>query len=227
MLRDKVRIILGSIFLSCMFANSALADVAVAVRGGTFGFGVDFNIGLTKTLNARLGYNTFSLSQTTDETDVIYDGKLKIGTASAILDWHTFNGGFRLSAGLVQKGPTIDVVGKPGAGSTYEINDRTYTAAQIGSLKGTIKLGGSTSPYLGVGWGNTLDEGGRVTFLFDIGAIITSAKTELTVTCGAAATTATCNQINNDVNAEKAELDDAVTGANLWPVFSLGLGVRF
>ena len=209
-------------------SNSAMADVAAAVRAGSFGYGADFDVGLTKSITLRLGYNTFSYNDTVDDTDVTYDGKLKIGAASAIFDWHVFSGGFRLSAGAVQKGPKIDVTGVPAANSTYELNGTTYTAAQIGSLKGTIKIGDSVAPYVGIGWGNTVDKEDRVTFLLDIGAIHTgTVKADLTVTCNPSVPTVTCNQIRNDVNAEKADLEDQVSGYEWYPVITLGLAVRF
>ncbi len=224
----KTRILLVSTLLGGLLSTPALADVAVGVRAGTFGFGADFNIGMTESLNLRLGYNTFSYDHELEDTDVTYDGTLKIGAASAILDWHVFKGGFRLSAGAVQKGPKIDVTAVPSSNATYEINDRIYTASQIGSLKGTVKLGDSTAPYVGFGWGNTVDEEDRFTLLLDIGAINTgSAEADLTVVCGASVPTVTCNQIRNDVNAEKAELEAEAADYEWYPVVSLGFAIRF
>ena len=211
-----------------MASNAAMADVAVGVRAGTFGVGADFDIGLTDTVNLRLGYNTLSYDQTVEDTDVTYDGTLKIGAASAIIDWHALGGGFRVSAGAVQKGPKIDVTGVPSGNNTYEINGRVYTAAQIGSLKGTVEIGDSVAPYLGIGWGNTVDQDGRFTFLLDLGVIKTgTASASLDVLCGATVPTATCTQIRNDVNAEKAELEDALDDYQWYPVVSLGFAVRF
>jgi hypothetical protein len=225
---NKSLAVLGLALLGALGSQPVLADVALAVRAGTFGYGPDFDIGLTKNLTLRLGYNTFSYNRTVEDTDVTYDGKLKIGAASALVDWHVFNGGFRLSLGAVQKGPKIDVTGVPNANAKYELNGHTYNASDIGSLKGTIKLGDSVAPYVGIGWGNTVDEADRVTFLFDIGAIHTgSAKTDLTVTCNPALPTATCDQVRSDVNAEKADLDDKAKDYEWYPVIAVGFAVRF
>lgn len=224
----KLTLLVSTALIGGLLSSSVMAGVAVGVRAGTFGYGADFDMGLTESLNLRLGYNTFSYDQTVEDTDVTYDGTLKIGAASAILDWHVFKGGFRLSLGAVQKGPKIDVTAVPSSSSTYEINNHVYTASQIGSLKGTVKLGDSTAPYVGIGWGNTVDEEDRFTFLFDIGAIHTgSVKADLTVTCGAGVPTVTCNQIRNDVNAEKAELEDETSSYEWYPVVTLGIAVRF
>lgn len=208
--------------------QTANADMAVAVRAGTFGYGADFDVGLIEdVLNVRLGYNTFDYSKTVEDTDVTYDGKLKIGAASAILDWHAFHGGFRLSLGAVQKGPKVDVTGKPTNG-TYEINGETYSAADIGSLNGSIKMGDSVSPYIGIGWGNTVDKEDRVTFLLDIGAIHAgSPEATLNVTCGPVVPTNECNQLKADVEAERAQLEDDYSSYEWYPVISLGIAVRF
>lgn len=227
--------ILGALVLCGMISSPAMADVnfATAVRVGSFGYGADFDIGLTKTVNVRLGYNAFSLSRTVDETDATYDGTFKIGAASAIFDWHVFDGGFRLSAGAIQKGPKIDVVGVPTASSTIEIGGNPYsTQTQIGKVNGTIKLGNSTAPYIGIGWGNTVDKEDRVTFLFDIGAIKTgSAKATITATCSNTLDSTQCAalqaQLAPDINKEITDLEDKAKNYEWYPVISLGLAVRF
>lgn len=223
----KSTLLVSIALMGGMLSSSAMAGVAVGVRAGTFGFGADFDVGLTESLNLRLGYNTFSYSRTLEDTDVTYDGKLKIGAASAIFDWHAFNGGFRFSAGAVEKGPKIEVTGQPTAG-TYEIDGTIYTAAEVGNLSGTIKMGDSIAPYVGIGWGNTVDTEDRVTFLLDIGAVHTgSPKATLNVTCGPSVPTIRCNQLRNDVNDEKADLEEEAKDYEWYPVVSLGFAIRF
>jgi hypothetical protein len=224
----RARLLSGLTTAVLCLASTASHAAAVAVRGGTFGYGADLDFGLTETINLRLGYNTFSLNRTVDDTDVTYDGKLKISSASAIFDWFAFHGGFHLSAGAVQQGPKIDITGVPSGSGTYELNGHTYTASEIGSIKGSIKVGDSAAPYVGIGWGNTVDAGNRFTFLFDIGAIHTGkVKTSLDVTCNASLPPMTCTQLQSDANAEKTDLDNKVTGYEWYPVVALGFAVRF
>lgn len=228
---NKSIALLCAALVGSVLSTSAMADVAVGVRAGTFGIGAEFDVGLTESITLRLGYNTFSYDDTVDDTDVTYDGTLKIGAASAIFDWHVFNGGFRLSAGAVQKGPKIDVAGKPNANSTFVIDGVSYNASQIGNATGTIKMGDSVAPYIGIGWGNTVDEEDRVTFLFDVGAIHTgSPKVDLNFTCNATLSSSgdpTCSQFNQRIAAEKADLEDSAKDYEWYPVITLGLAVRF
>lgn len=213
--------------LGTLGCNSQAHAAAVAVRAGSFGYGADVDVGLTETLNLRLGYNTFSLNRTINDTDVTYKGKIKISAASGILDWHVFHGGFRLSVGAVQNGPKVDATGVPNSNQTYVINGNTYTADQIGSATGSIKMGDSVSPYLGIGWGNTVDEAERVTFLLDLGVIKTGApKVTLNFTCNPSLAN-NCSQFASDVAKEKADLEDELSKYEWYPVVALGVAIRF
>lgn len=221
---------LSAALLGGLFANVAMADVAVGVRATTFGFGGDVDIGMfSNRVALRLGYNGLNYSKTITDSDVTYNGKLKISAASAIVDWHVFNGGFRVSLGAVQHGPKVDVVGTPNNG-TYTINGQTYTAAQLGSLTGTVKMGSSTAPYIGIGWGNAVDQSDRVTFLFDLGVIHTgSPKATLNAPCTAAiaAQPNGCVVLQQNLDAEKADLENEVSSYEWYPVVGLGFAVRF
>jgi len=222
-LLSAISLVLFSLLGFATQANAA----AVAVRAGSFGYGADVDFGLTDTLNVRLGYNTFSLTRTIEDTDVTYRGKVKISAASGILDWHVFHGGFRLSLGAVQNGPKVDATGQPNANQTYVINGNTYTAAQIGTATGSVKLGDSVSPYFGIGWGNTVDKEDRVTFLLDLGVIKTGApKVTLDFTCSPSLAN-NCAQFANDIAQEKADLEDELSSYEWYPVVSLGIAVRF
>jgi hypothetical protein len=227
---SKCVLALGLAALGGLAANAAIADVAVGVRATTFGFGGDVDIGMfSNRVSLRLGYNGLNYSKTITDTDVSYDGKLKISAASAIVDWYVFNGGFRVSLGAVQQGPKVDVVGTPKNG-TYTINGQTYTAAQLGSLTGTIKMGSSTAPYIGVGWGNAVGRAHRVTFLFDLGAIHTgSPKATLHAPCttAIAAQPNGCAILQQNLNAEKTNLENKVSSYQWYPVVGLGFAVKF
>lgn len=208
-------------------ASLAQAEVGLGLRGGTMGYGVDLDIGLTERLNARLGYNFFSYDETIDDTDVSYDGELKINSFSALLDWHPFGGGFRLSLGAVTSGPKIEVVGTP-TGGNYEIGDGEYSASEVGDLYGEVKIGNSVAPYVGLGYGNVARGNHRVTFLFDLGAVYGGdPEVTLTARCGASVPANRCAQLQNDVQAEITDLKNDTDALQWYPVVNLGIGIRF
>jgi hypothetical protein len=205
--------------------DAEAAPAALDLRVGTTGYGADLDLGFTPLVGVRLGYSGFNYHRTIDNTNVSYDGTLKISDASAVLDWYPFAGGFHLSAGGVAGGLTLDLIGQPSSG-TYTFNHDTYTSAQVGSAVGRIKFGNSLSPYVGLGWGNPTG-GGHLHFLFDVGAIYGGTPdVSLAVQCGSAATAQVCSQLQADVLAEKQQLQSNVTVAKWYPVVNLGLAWR-
>jgi hypothetical protein len=211
------------------FTSTAGAEVGMGIRVSPFmGLGADIDIALSEKLNLRLGYNWAEVDYEVEDTDVTYDGEVEINSFSALLDWHAFGGGFRFTAGAVSSGPTITLDGTPAPGTTVEIGDDEYSAAEIGSLTGEIEIGDSIAPYFGIGYGNAARGKNRVTFLFDIGVIYTdSPNVSLTARCGPGIPTNTCNDIQQDVQAELAELEEDAKDFELYPVISLGIGIRF
>lgn len=212
----------------CLSAN-ACADVAAAVRAGTLGIGVDIDFALTERLNARVGYSAYDYDDQVEDSDVMYDGEVNLSHATALLDWHAFGGGFRFSFGAVGLGTKFNLVGEP-LGGIYEIGDDTFTAAQVESVTGKAEFENSIAPYVGFGWGNTVDPEDRITVVFDIGAIYGGSPTvDLTATCGRAAPVggATCNRLQMAIAEEEAELEENASIAEWWPVLSLGIAVRF
>jgi hypothetical protein len=224
------RILYGLLILGSIVAPTANADMGMGLRAGTFGYGVDLDVGLTEKLTLRLAYNRLSFDQTIEDTDVTYDGTLNIDSFSGYLDWFPFGGGFKLSVGAVSSGPAIDVDGTPAPGTFVEIGDTTYSATQVGSLRGEIILGKSVAPYIGLGYGNVVSEKHRVTFLFDVGAIY-SGTPDVTMyaTCGPAlaGNPAACAQLQRDVQDEIDELKTDAATAEWYPVINIGIGIRF
>ncbi len=204
----------------------AEVPVGVYAKAGTLGFGGGVGIGITDSLRGRVGYTTYKISKDVTETDVNYHGDLKLGGAEALLDWHPFEGTFRITGGLVFNRNKITVDGKPSNG-TYTINDNTYTAAEVGSLDGDIKFK-STAPYIGIGWGDVAKKEGHFSFVADIGVMFQgSPDAKLNVSCGTAVPTATCDQLHSDVAEEQSKLNHDLSSYKYWPVIDIGLAYRF
>lgn len=218
----KIReILLLAASLCAVFPAQA---AGIGVRAGTTGVGVDLGWSLVPTLSARLGYSGLSYKTTIEETNVSYDAKLKMSNLSGFLDWSPL-GPFRITAGLVGTGTKADVTGTPTAGS-FTINGVTYSAADVGTLSGSVEPGRSAAPYLGIGYGNVAGAG--VNFYFDLGVMLQGAPTaSLSATCGPAVPPPQCTQIRNDVAAEQQRLQDKLDKYKVFPVLSLGLTIGF
>lgn len=223
----KKKIVASAVIGLLGAASLAQAGVGVGLRGGTLGYGVDFDVGLTEKLTGRLGYNFLNYDETVDDTDVRYEGTLKISSFSALLDWHPSGGGFRLSLGAVTSGPKVEVVGTPTSG-TYEIGDHVYTASQVGDLRGEVKIGNSVAPYVGLGYGNAAGEKHRVTFLFDLGAIYGgNPQVSLTARCGSGISPTLCAQLQSDLQTEINDMENDAGSLKWYPVVNFGIGIRF
>lgn len=229
----KATVAATALLLACLAvpsaASAASPDLAVAVRAGTPGVGLDLDLGISPSFGMRVGFAGFNINHTVNTSDVDYDGRLKLRTITGLFDWYVFQGGFHLTAGVAGNDTKLDVVGQPNQGS-YTINGTTYTSSQLGSLNGELKFGNSVSPYVGLGWGNPAGENGRVHFLFDVGAIYGGTPTvSLTANCGPAAPpgSALCNEIQSNVATEEQKLVSKADILRWYPVVSLGIAVRF
>lgn len=198
---------------------------AVAAKGGTYGVGVEFEYGLGSHFGARLQLDGGTFSHSINKTSVDYNGHFRFENALALADWHPFADSWRMSAGIAYNDNRIELTGTPTSG-TFKINGNTYPAASVGSLHGRLDFNRAT-PYLGTGWG--ISPRGRGFFgSLDLGVSWQPQHVSLNGVCGAPIQgTAACNQLQIDVAAEQAKLQDQAHVFRWWPVLEFGFGWRF
>jgi hypothetical protein len=209
-------------------ALAAVAGTAQAggagLRIGTTGIGADFGWEIAPTLGGRIGLSGGSLSRDVSTDDVDYDAKLKLANANLFLDWSPL-GPFRLTAGVIPNNNKVDLTGEP-RGGTFTINGVPYTAAQVGSLNGTVKPGHSVAPYLGIGYGNVWTKG--VNFYFDLGVMFMgSPKVTLNAACGPALNATDCATLQANVETERRKVEDKVKKFEYYPVANIGITIGF
>jgi hypothetical protein len=201
--------------------QSAQAEgVAIGLKAGTLGAGVELTTNvIPMMLNARIQANGFNYNTTVTNTSVHYDAKLKLLSVGALADFYPMAGKFRLTAGVYYNGNKLTLTGVPNAAS-YVINGTTYTAAQAGTVTGTMDFN-KLAPYAGIGWGDAVSSGSPIGFNIDLG-VLYQGKPKTTVTAtGAAAGLAA------DIAAEKTKLDNNVTKYKFYPVASVGISYHF
>ena len=213
-------------FLFLLSGTAAWADVGVLLKAGTLGAGLDVSVGMSESLGLRLQANALSYEDDFTESDVDYSGEIDLKSAGLLLDWHPFSGVFRVSAGAYWNGNEATATGRP-TGGTYEINGVTYNAADIGSLNGQIDFE-SVAPYFGIGWASAPKAGRGMTFSFDLGVLYQGEpNVGLTAVCGPLVPVGTCTQLQSDVAAEQASLQEDLNDYKFHPVVSFGIGYRF
>jgi len=113
--------------------------------------------------------------------------------------------------------------GRPRAGTTYDINGVSYSAAQVGNLRGNVDFN-SIAPYLGIGWGNPFGSGGNWSFSCDLGVVFQGSPN---VSLAADGQFADDPAFQANLEAERRDLEDELDSYKYYPVVSLGVTYRF
>jgi len=167
----------------------------------------------------RAGVNYFSLSRNFTAGDVRYDGDGTLQSVGLMADFFPFGGGFHLTGGLRYNGNELKVRATPVGPVT--IGDTVYTPAQIGQIDGRVDFN-EVAPYLGIGWRDTVFGSSNIVLSVDAGVMFHGgARTSLTCTG------AICPTIEADLAEERREIEDEIGDYDVFPVISVGLGVRF
>lgn len=208
-------------------SNAAIAapgDVALGLKVGTLGVGVELTMEAVENVNVRFGGNYFKVSREIDVEDNAYDMDLKLNTYTAMADWYVTDSSFRITAGafINENGLT----GTSLASNTYDIGSNTYTNTEVGVLTADADFK-TVAPYLGIGWGNPLADDSDWSFMVDLGVIF-AGKPRLDIM-------STGGTLSNNAllltDIEEAERDfrdsDEIGYLKYYPVISVGLNYRF
>jgi hypothetical protein len=217
------------LFLALASCSGVASAQALAARAGTTGFGGDLSFPVTDHFGLRANLYGGSISHSTTESGVHYDARMRFNTAMGLLDFFPAGGRFRLSAGVAYNNNRLDLRarGSSDSSGTIEINDRTYSIADIGPVTGELRFN-KANPYFGVGWGNgSRNLGAGLFFSADLGILIVNPRVRLSANCPSAFTPAQCSQLNNDLREEEQQFKDDWGYHSWYPVLSFGIGYRW
>lgn len=216
--------IIAGLFFLIIFVQPAAAGnsgVALGLKGGTLGAGVEATVRLTDKLNFRVGGNQYSKDETGTEDGIEYDIELDLSSAAALFDWHPFGGVFRITAGALLNGNELNFEAR--SALTYDIGDETYTAPEVGQLDGKIDFD-DVAPYASIGWGNAVGENKNITFSFELGAVYQgSPNVDLTAT----GTLASNSTFQAELQKEEDNLQDELDEYEIYPVAAIGISYHF
>jgi opacity protein-like surface antigen len=220
----KATKIVSILLVACAAGSVQARDLAATVDLGTTGLGLHVTTPLAAKLNGRIGVNVANYSYDGSTSDMDYDFKLKLKTVDALLDYYPFDGAFRVTGGVVYNGNKIDARAKPNGGS-YNINNVTYTAADVGDLSSKIDFR-KAAPYLGIGWGNAVKAQGWSVGM-DLGVMFQGKPKTQLASNNCTAMAEFCDRLANDVAAENVKLGEEVKDFKLYPVIRVGVNYRF
>ena len=217
------------VFLGCLLflINGAIAEgdtgnVALGAKLGTLGLGVEVTYGILPHVNARVGINAFSYTYDQKIDDIDYEFDFNLLSGSLMADWHFLQSAFRLTAGVVINGNNVDLQARTND-PLFIIDDVAYSGQDVGELDGTIDFN-RVSPYLGIGWGNSVGEKHRVSFFMDLGVLFQGApQADLSAT----GPIASDPEFRRHLRNEEAEIEDETKKFRLYPVFCIGVAYQF
>lgn len=188
---------------------------AVKANVGTTGLGLEAAYQVSAPVNVRLGANFLNVSYlyetgSADEYDM--DASFNLGLITALVDWHPYQRGFRLTGGLVYNNNKLkgDLLPK----QSYTVGGDIYSPEDLGTLTSEFTFN-PIAPYMAIGYGNAFT-GSRFGLNLDIGLIYQAAPKVSLQAEGLLAP-----------SAEQAPiLENNVSWATLYPVLTLSLSYR-
>jgi hypothetical protein len=229
--RLDMRRLQSALLISCASLGSGTAahaaDFGAYAEEGTQGLGGGVALQVNERFSARAGYSRISGDINDYEADDLeFDGDVTLGAAKLLFDWHPSPRNFRITAGAMLNDTKFSAVADP-IGNGYVINGTFYPAAAIGSVGGRVDFDRFV-PYIGVGFGRALDTAGRFNVLVDLGAaFMGEPDVSLIARCGSSVPAATCTQLQQDLAAEQADIEDDTDALHLWPHASVSFSWRF
>ncbi len=217
--------------------------IAIQIKAGLGGFGIDIATPVTSRLNLRGGatFLTYNPNLTIDGETI--NGDIKLRSVSENFDFFPFGNRFRISPGIVfYNGNHISALASVPGGQTFTLNDVDYISSPSDPIHGTFNLsfGNQLAPSLTMGFGNMIPRnGGHWSVPFEIGAEYLGKKPVIALSLGGTAcqmstAPANCNPVASDpttqqnVLAEQAGLNGDIPSAlRFFPIVSIGVSYRF
>lgn len=226
-------VLISSVALGASNLNAA--DIGVGAKVGTLGYGADFSVSLTKTINARVSLTTLNIDSqaetvtvgdSSNEGTINAKADIDFGSSALLFDWHVFDGTFHLTAGLIKAdvGATLRGI----LNDDFIINGQVVTPTDIngGVVTGDITVSDSYKPYIGVGWGRKAAVDSGFSFSAELGIAYVDPEVNLNATVNPASV---YTQAELDALLKEAQesADNDLADLNIWPVLSIGVNYAF
>lgn len=204
---------------------------AIMPEVSTLGLGASVTRRITPQFNARLGLNAFSFGVDVEETDVTYEGDVELLNISGVADYYPFqNSGFKLSAGLIVNDNNVDGTLEPGVdqvtidGQPFDVGD-VAAGNDFENLDAKIDFPNDIAPYVGIGWGNPVRPDSRWNFNVNLGVMFLGSP-EVSID-PVNVNQQVQDQVDQAIAQEVEELEDEISGFNIYPVATLGVSYQF
>ncbi|MDE0149733.1 MAG: hypothetical protein F4027_00605 [Rhodospirillaceae bacterium] len=213
-------------------------SIVAGAHGSTLGAGISLGYDISPAFSARAVANYFSFDRKESSAGNQYSVDVQLLSFGLLGDWHPFENGFRVTAGVLYNGNKFTFASRTsefGAGDTDDYD---------GNLKAELGFN-AVAPYLGIGWTSGRADGSGFSFFADAGAIYQGAP-RLSVSgraevggsscsfsvseSGRATVRGDCSDqatLSADLEKEHADLKGQLDNFKFYPVVMLGVTYRF
>lgn len=216
-------------------ANANAVDLGVGAKVGVNGVGLNLSVGVTKRVNLRLSVSQVAIDDEEETVTVGDDGaegdidaelEFDFGSNAVLLDWHVFNGGFRVTAGMFKQTGAVDLTGT--LQSNIIVDGQPLATDDLGDISGEVKLSDSYQPYLGVGWGRGAGGKGGFSFTADIGVAMLDPEVDLDADVNLGGSNGLSQaELDQRLAEMEADAEDELDDLKLWPVLAVGVNYAF
>lgn len=209
-------LIAGSLFSGAAHAESDLKPFA-GVSAGTSGFGLQLGLQIKPGLSVRLLTNNLTLDETMEIDGIDYELEVDLAMPQLVVDYHPFDSGFYLSAGLTANSSSLG--GLATLSEPVTIGSATVRPEDVGALRARASYD-ATSPYVGLGWRSSDER--ALSWQFELGAT-TLPEPDISL---AEEGSNFISQADLDAEAELI-LDDIEDELSIYPHLRVGVRYRF
>lgn len=216
--------VLSAAVLIILAAGPARAQpITIGAHAATTGFGPDIQWRLNDQFSIRGAgdWLDFSASRTYDQ--VHYDGRLKLGTGSAFLDWHPWSNAFFLSGGAYFGDRRVTLDASP-AGAVV-LGGQSFTPGEVGRLNGAIKMA-SAAPFAGFGVDSNAGAGARGLGFKGVIGVAFSGKPSVSLSSSGGLLTGS-TVLQQALASEEASIANKTSFFEYYPVVQAGVTYRF
>lgn len=231
-LHIRTTCLLSLVATLALFPAMSRAESALAASFGTTGLGVEWITPLNDELRARVMLTYIGVDADLEEDDIDYEAEFDSANFGAVLEWHPFGGGFRVSGGLVGTNFGFDLL-SDSAQQSYDIGNDTYSGNL--QLQGDVEFA-DVAPYLAIGWSSDLDDHGLYMGL-ELGVLyVGSPRLSLDasgeiigedINNGQPISVGSVAEFQADLELERQQLEDDLEDFSFYPILTFSVGYRF
>lgn len=207
---------------------------AVSVEAGTLGYGANIAWSVNEKTELQAGWAGGDLLGSAvgdvDIDDINYEVEQDFSNPYLGVQLRPAGNWFTVGTGVIVPDNSFKLKANPKAGSTYEINNRTVSASEFGTLTGTVEYKNTLAPYLTVGFRPNLNN--RFGVFAEVGAAYTGKPTADVQSSKADSTPLSFGYatVGQALDAARTEIKNEIEKEDLaewYPIAKIGATVRF